>query len=276
MMRRATLVAFLVLGLAGGAAYAQRRYFGEGNYPPKFAPAEGIPTSGVVFCRLMYSSVRPEPMGVGWRTDYPGAENNLAIRTSELTKTRIDFEAPNEPSHFVVRLKDDPSLFQCPFVLASDVGTIGLSGQEAERLGDYLRKGGFLWVDDFWGEAAWEQWSREIGKALPPAQYPIADVPPGDSIYRMLFQIARMPQITNIQYWRQTGGMSTSERGRETDEGHLRAIRDEHGRIMVLMTHNTDIADSWEREGEDPAFFYQFSPNGYAFAMNVVVSVLSH
>src|SRR5688572_33145102 len=104
MRRRAVVAALLVLGLAGGAPYAQRRYFGEGNYPPKFAPAEGIPTSGVVFCRLMYNQVRTEPMGVGWRTDYPGAENNLAIRTSELTKTRINFEASDEPSHYVVRL----------------------------------------------------------------------------------------------------------------------------------------------------------------------------
>ena len=33
---------------------------------------------------------------------------------------------------------------------------------------------------------------------------------------------------------------------------------------MVLMTHNTDISDAWEREGEDPRYFYQFSPKGYA------------
>ena len=42
------------------------------------------------------------------------------------------------------------------------------------------------------------------------------------------------------------------------------AISDSHDRIMVLMTHNTDISDAWEREGEDPRFFYQFSPDGYA------------
>ena len=42
------------------------------------------------------------------------------------------------------------------------------------------------------------------------------------------------------------------------------AISDAHERIMVLMTHNTDISDAWEREGEDPRFFYQFSPDGYA------------
>ena len=51
---------------------------------------------------------------------------------------------------------------------------------------------------------------------------------------------------------------------------------EKHGRIMAIMTHNTDISDSFEREGEDPQFFYQFSPNGYAIAMNILVHVLSH
>jgi hypothetical protein len=43
-----------------------------------------------------------------------------------------------------------------------------------------------------------------------------------------------------------------------------------------VMTHNTDIADSWEREGEDPAFFRQFSPGGYAFGINVLLHAMTH
>ena len=57
---------------------------------------------------------------------------------------------------------------------------------------------------------------------------------------------------------------------------HFRAIRDHKGRIMVVMTHNTDVADSWEREGEDPEFFYQFSPNGYAVGINVLLHAMTH
>ena len=36
----------------------------------------------------------------------------------------------------------------------------------------------------------------------------------------------------------------------------IRGISDAHGNLMVLMTHNTDISDAWEREGEDPQYFY--------------------
>jgi hypothetical protein len=45
---------------------------------------------------------------------------------------------------------------------------------------------------------------------------------------------------------------------------------------MVVMTHNSDIGDSWEREGEDREYFYQFSPNGYALAMDVLLYSLTH
>ncbi len=264
-----------VLTLLAAAGSAQRGYYGEGRVAARFPPPEGVPTSGFTFCRLMYTQVRGEAMGMGWRTDYPGAERNLLIRTAELTKTRVHFDRPGQPGHYVVRLTD-AALFGCPFTMASDVGTIGLSDAEAAALRAYLLKGGFLWVDDFWGEAAWAQWTHELGKALPPAQFPIVDIRPGDSLYQAILAVDDVPQVSNIQFWRGVGGSTTSERGPETDEPHLRAIRDAHGRIMVLMSHNTDIADSWEREGEDPEYFYQFSPRGYAIAMDVIITALSH
>ncbi len=59
-------------------------------------------------------------------------------------------------------------------------------------------------------------------------------------------------------------------RGAESAVPHFRAVRDKHGRIVAVMTHNTDVSDSWEREGDDPAFFQQFSPDGYALGINVV------
>jgi hypothetical protein len=88
--------------------------------------------------------------------------------------------------------------------------------------------------------------------------------------------VKKVPQITNIQFWRSTRGTRTSERGEETAVPHFRVVRDHHGRILVVMTHDTDIADSWEREGEDPAFFYQFSPDGYAVGINVLLHALTH
>ena len=256
------------------AAFAQGFRFREGSLPARYAPTQ-MPDGAFVVCRLAYRSVRAEPMGIGWQTDYPFAEINLTTRLSELTKTRVSRRENGEPNHFVVRLTDD-ALFNCPMTVASDVGSLGFRTEEIERLRAYLLKGGFLWVDDFWGTLAWRQWESEIGKVLPRAEFPIVDVSLDDPMLRSMFDVTKVPQITNIQFWRGVGGRSTSERGADSVDAHLRVIRDARGHIMVLMTHNTDVADSWEREGEDPAFFYQFSPGGYALGIDVLLHAMTH
>jgi hypothetical protein len=271
-----TWVVACVLLVTASAAFAQFDFGfrGDGNYAPRFPPALRKDRA-FSFCRILYTSVRREPSGGGWRTDYPYGEINLMIRLSELTKTSVPFDGERQPSHYVVRLTDE-SLFECPMTMASDVGTIGLSAPEAAQLRLYLLKGGFLWVDDFWGTAAWQQWTRELAKVLPPSEYPIEDVPIGDPIFSGQFIVTEVPQITNIGFWRRSRGRETSERGDDSRDAHFRAIRDSHGRIMVVMTHNTDVADSWEREGEDPGFFYQFSPHGYALGINVLIYAMTH
>lgn len=270
---RALVVAVVVVLAAAGAAHAQR-FFREGGFAPRYAPP-AMPDASFIFCRMQYRRARSEPSGIGWETDYPYAEINLMTRLSELTKTPISRDGNGDPNHYVVRLTDD-TLYNCPFIMASDAGTIGFSEIEAERLHDYLLKGGFLWVDDFWGTLAWEHWADQISRVLSPAEFPIEDVQLDDALLKSMYQIEEVPQITNIQFWRGSRGQYTSERGADSDEVHLRAIRDDHGRIMVLMTHNTDVADSWEREGEDPAFFYQFSPKGYALGVNVLLHAMTH
>jgi hypothetical protein len=276
-MRRVAVALAVAVVLSAGYAYAQFDFGfrGDSNMPARF-PTEAREDKAFGICRLMYTSVRREPSGGGWRTDYPYGEINLMIRSSELTKIPVKFRGERQPEHYVVRLTDD-QLFECPFTIASDVGTIGMTQVEAERLRLYLEKGGFLWVDDFWGTAAWTQWQREIAKALPPSEYPISDIPMDDPILQSQFTITRVPQITNIGFWRRSGGgQETSERGADSERVNFRAIRDKSGRIMVVMTHNTDVADSWEREGEDPGFFYQFSPDGYALGVNVLLHALTH
>ena len=274
MALRIATAAIVVTTVVVAAAYAQGFRFREGSLPARYAPAQ-MPDASFVVCRLAYRSVRVEPMGIGWQTDYPYAEINLTTRLSELTKTRVSRDPGGQPNYFVVRLTDD-ALFNCPFTVASDVGSLGFGVAEIDRLKTYLLKGGFLWVDDFWGTLAWRQWSNEIARVLPPSEYPITDVPLDDPMLKSMFEVHKVPQITNIQFWRGVGGNSTSERGADSAEVHLRAIRDSHGRIMVLMSHNTDVADSWEREGEDPGFFYQFSPDGYALGIDVLLHAMTH
>ena len=273
------MVGFAVGALAvtfASAAFAQRPFggFSWSRYPPRFRQADHR-NDGFSFCRLMYTSSRRRGGGGRWSTDYPLADINFMIRLSELTSTHVNLSDDGKPNHWVVEISDD-ELFDCPFVLASAVGSMVLLSEEVPRLRDYLLKGGFLWVDDFWGTWAWEQWAGEISRVLPPSEYPIVDLSLEHELFQTLFNVWEIPQISNIGFWRRTGGRSTSERGADSAVPHFRTISDRDGRIMVVMTHNTDIQDAWEREGEDPGFFERFSPDGYALGINVVLHAMTH
>ena len=268
MIRPAVVCVTLLCCLVGTAA-AQ---FNRSRVPPRYPTVDTF-GHGFVFCRGIYNSGRREAGGSGWSTDYPDAERNFAIRFSELTKARVKRLPDDEPDFVTVPLTDE-ALYNCPYLHMEDVGTAYLRESEIRALRQYLLKGGFLWADDFWGNDAWDQWEAEIGQVLPPKQYPIRDVPIAHPIFKSQFEVKEFPQIPSIQHWRTSGG-ATSERF-DSDMPHVRAISDARGNIMVLMTHNTDISDAWEREGEDPNFFFSFSPPGYAVGINVMLYAMTH
>jgi uncharacterized protein DUF4159 len=264
------LTALLLVGTSTALAQRRRGGFGIGG-PMRIATADSFDGSWN-FCRIVFSQ-NPDGDGNGWFVDYPRADANLSIRLSELTKTRISRDDAGEPNHLLLRLTDD-ALFQCPFVMMTEPGGAYFSAEEAARLREYLLKGGFLWADDFWGSYAWDVWVHEFSKVLPPSEYPIADIPLTHPLFHIQFDVRKLPQIPSIGVWRGTGG--TSERGDDSAEPHARGVADKHGRLMVLMTHNTDFGDAFEEEATDPRYFYTFSVDGYAFGINVLLYSLTH
>src|SRR5262245_62149373 len=143
MRRRRALAIALALSVSIASAVSAQWGWGREGGPPRFPPAD-FNDGAFAICKMVYTSVRREPGGIGWQTDWPDAGRHLMIRSSELTKIRVSKDAQGDVNHWTVRLTDD-ALFQCPVVLGTDVGTIGLSQAEADRLRDYLLKGGFLW-----------------------------------------------------------------------------------------------------------------------------------
>lgn len=228
----------------------------------------GIPDdpAGFMFCRLMFDAVRSGQSGTRWDIEYPRAEYNLMLRLSQLSLTPIAKWANGRPGHTVVRATDE-EIFRCPFVMMATPGTAGFAPEEVEALGTYLRKGGFLWADDFWGEASWRHWVGEISRVLP--EYEITDIPATHPIFTTYYNLDALPQIPALNRWRP--GMSTSELGAESETPHMRGIFDENGRLLVLMTHNTDIADGWEREADLESYFLLFSAKAYAVGINVAI-----
>jgi hypothetical protein len=250
---------------------AQRRGFG-GYYSIR-RPTPTTFNGDFTFCRVAFRQAY-DGDGGGWGVDYPRSDMNLPIRLSELSRAPVNLGQDGEVNHVVVTLTE-PELFNCPFVMMTEVGAAYFDDDEAKALRNYLLKGGFLWADDFWGERAWAHWEREIRKVLPSGQYPIVDVPMNHSMLHTLFDVAKIPQIPAIGNWGGPGGR-TSERGADSAVPHARIIADDRGRVVVFMTHNTDFGDAYEREADDPRYFYTFSVDGYAIGINVLLYAMTH
>jgi hypothetical protein len=263
-----TLLAVLLAAVS--VVYAQR--FGGYSRRARYATLDDVERGTFQFCRVVFRGVSGGDGG-DWSVDWPRADQNLSIRLSELTKTPVRMDMRGDPNPLLVTL-GDTMFFHCPFIMMTEVGNIFLDEMEAKNLREYLQKGGFLWADDFWGEYAWQIWEREIRKVLPSGPYPIVDIPLEHALFHSLFTITRFPQIPSIGAWGGPGG-NTSER-RDSQVPHARAIVDDRQRIMVLITHNTDFGDSFERETDDSRYFVEMSVPGYAFGINALIYSMTH
>ncbi|MDA1076166.1 MAG: DUF4159 domain-containing protein, partial [Proteobacteria bacterium] len=206
-----------------------------------------------------------------WETDYPQAEHNFAKRLQQLTRIR----ASENP---VRRRFDAPDLGDYPLLFMSDVGYLRFSDEEAQALGTYLKNGGFLWADDFWGDAEWSSFERLMRAALPGVRW--REVPLEHPIFHTVFDMDEMPQIpahsfanrvTTVEpYWMHRYPAGSLE------HPSMRGFFDEQGRLMAIGTHNTDIADGWEREAYGQWYFERFSTLSYRLGVNVLTYVLTH
>ncbi|MEM9646267.1 MAG: DUF4159 domain-containing protein [Planctomycetota bacterium] len=210
-----------------------------------------------------------------WETDYPRAEKNLLIRLKQITSLRVS----DEPR--VVRLTDE-DLLDHPFLFMSDVGWQRLSAKETEKLATYLQRGGFLWADDFWGDAEWRNFQSNVGDLRPNWKW--RPVPKDHPIMTNVYRLDRCPQIPARIFFASTGlphdppGMHRQPAGglRGVREVHFMGLFDTDERLLAVATHNTDIADGWEREGESKEFFDRFSIKSYAITINILVYAMTH
>lgn len=274
--KRGALVGLSILMLATpDSSWSQGRggwrSFEEDNV---HASAEPFPQNCFTFCRIEYDSGAGRGWGRRkWRTDYPDSDNNFSLRLSQLTSIEVNHHADGTIRHDIVRL-DQPELRNYPFIYMIEVGNISLSELERECLKKYLLRGGFLMVDDFWGEEEWEGWVREFDQVLPPDEYPRFEIPLDHPIYHMVFDVKEVPQVPSINNWYSTG--LTFERG-DAQTPHIWGVNDKEGRLMAVICHNTDLGDGWEREGENQEYFKEFSvKKAYPMGINIVVYAMTH
>jgi hypothetical protein len=247
-------------GQFGGGYGRQQDYYyaGQANVPSEFYWSRlQYNTSnyggGMVGFRGMH--------GGGWMRDYPKADNDCLIALRRLTHI-------NSPSPLNVVDLDSDHIFDYPWIYAVQVNTWTFTDEEAKRLHDYLMKGGFLMVDDFHGTDDWEHFMAGMRMVLP--DRPVEDLPDGDEIYHCLYDINEKFQIPSEIY-------VNTGRTYEKD-GYVpkwRAIRNDHGRIMVAICANMHLGDAWEW-ADSPQYPEKFSGLAFRIVLNYIMYAMTH
>lgn len=261
-----------LLGLA--AAEEEIRARDEVRYAvPQWEVNRAMPKDAFRFVRLRYHSYGRSGRRFGkWSTDYPDSDLNFSYRLHELTSLQVD------PDPLVLDI-DGQALTDYPFVYLIEPGEIALADEEAAALRKYLLNGGFLMVDDFWGTEEWDWFYREgFKKVFPEEKFEPKELPLEHPIFHCVFDLKEKPQVPSIHAalaGRAYGITHEQQPGSETP--HFRAVFDDQGRMMMIICHNTDLGDGWEREGEDEWYFKEFAEKkSYPMGINIVFYVMTH
>lgn len=226
-----------------------------------------FPHDCFTFVRLKYSGGRG--WRGGWETDWPDSDLNFSFRLQQLTSLKVAYHEQGK----ILEI-DDEELFDYPFIYMIEPGRGDLffEEQEIEILRRYLLNGGFLMVDDFWGDWEWEVFYQQIKRVFPDRE-PV-ELPIEHPIFSCVYPLKEKPQVPAINtalYGRSWEG------GIDGREVHYKAIFDDNNRIMVMVCHNTDLGDGWEREGENHDYFKMYSePKAYPMGINIVFYAMTH
>ena len=281
---RSVLILVTVLGLAAGFALAQR-YGGRGPGGEYADPnggwvreRGGVPDWEIdpefegdvfTFVRVVFDSVRLDGRrGGGWRTDWPASDLNFSFRLQQLTSMQVN------PATRYLKLTD-PELFDYPFIYLVEPGALVFGDEEVKALRCYLDNGGFLMVDDFWGQDEWYSFYVEIRRVFPDRE-PV-ELPLEHPIFHCVYDLKQKPQIPSIGHAQQGRFSGRTWERPDAETPHYKAIFDDDGRMAAIICHNTDLGDGWEREGEDPWYFHQFSEKyAYPLGINIVTYAMTH
>ncbi len=262
------LLTVTVVGISLGQRWRRRSFDltdpSDRNGVPLWELDKEFKQDTFTFARVQYSSYNDRGQWGKWQVDFPDSDLNFSFRLQQLTSMEVD------PLGKVVKLTD-PELFDYPFIYVIEPGQMYLMEDEVIGLRRYLENGGFMMVDDFWGENEWHQFYSQLKRVFP--QREPVELPLEHEIFHCVYELKVKPQVPSI-HAAQSG--YRTERA-DAQEAHYKALYDDNGRMMAIICHNTDLGDGWEREGEDPWYFKEFSEKyAYPMGINIVVYAMTH
>jgi len=291
---------FILLATLSGACVllAQRyrpRYGGGEGWLPEDAPvrtAREVPTHSTEFPRwtnapgfekdvFTFARVRYKRHPyAGWSAgycfiDFPDSDLNLSYRLQQLTSMQVD------PNGRVLNLTDQ-DLFNYPWIYMVEPGALRFEEDEVNALRRYLRNGGFLMADDFWGSHQWDNFASEMKRVFPEREF--VELEMDHPIFKSVFDLSgkkkndlQVPNFVTGERSQESGVTWERHDGEECRDVHIRALFDDKGRMMVIACHNTDNGDGWEREQEFQYFFKEFSEKrAYPLGINIIFYAMTH
>ena len=215
------------------------------------------------FVRVQFDTYHGRGFGYGaWAIDFPASDENFLRGVSRLTNIRV-------MSNPIVLRLDDAEIFNYPFLYMLEVGQNGgviLSPAEIGNLREYLLRGGFLLIDDFWGQLEWDNFQAAFSQVFPDRE--ITELQPDHEIFRVYYDIDG-PQMIPALYRTDEFG----ERGIDHASNH--AILDDAGRVMVLVNWNSDMGDGWEHTYH-PAYPTRYANSAYRLGINYLMYSMTH
>ena len=222
-----------------------------------------LPTAEFHFARLMYTNSPYSRRGRGrsaWTTDYPDAEYHLMTGVDRMTNIDLELVDYNGGGGRVINLQDD-QIFDYPWLYAAEVGQWLLTDVEVAQLREYLDRGGFLMVDDFWGAYEWQIFVESMERVFP--DRPIVEIDENDPVMHIVFEVDKSTQIPGAN------GVPPG------NIPHWRGIYDDEGRLIVAINFNMDMGDAWEH-ARDSFYPAAMTAMAYRFAVNYIVYSMTH
>ncbi len=215
------------------------------------------------FVRVQFDTYYGGGYGYGpWSIDFPDADINFLRGVSRLTNIRV----MSEP---IVLRFDDEGIFNYPFLYMLEVGQGGglsLSPNEINNVREYLLRGGFLLIDDFWGQRQWDSFYSAFSQVFPDRE--VVELKPDHEIFHVYYDIDG-PQMIPALFRNDDFG----EQGINFATNH--AVLDDDGRVMVLINWNSDMGDGWEHTYH-PSYPTRYANAAYRLGINYLVYSMTH
>ena len=233
-----------------------------------------------VFARLMYPE-HPNALFGGWRMrfpsdwreggtswtqDYPRADRHFAQALRRLTRVHVrSVEQPVNPD-------DLDDFYNWPWMNAGEMGDWKLTKAQAGVLREYLLRGGFLMLDDFWGAEEYARFEESMKLVFP--DRPVVEMPSADAIFHTVYDLDDRYQVPG--QWGLPGARGGMFRRRAIGTvAHWYGVYDDKGRVMVAISFNSDLGDSWEW-ADDPNYPEKYSALGIRIGVNYVIYAMTH